>query len=168
MVSGGIMLCRVVGPIDLRAWRYFEGAFPYTIEVNGSPWGLTFVELGKLTLAAGGIVAALTRPTGKRPTPGRRYHAETPGADGEPIELGIEAVGETDMFYFRFGDASVLYEIAEGRDLLRLFDILADDLAAIRRSSRSPLNNISLAPPPGERWRTWRPRFTPPDPDLDW
>jgi hypothetical protein len=78
------------------------------------------------------------------------------------IELGIEAADDADLFYFRFGDDVVKFPIEEGRDLLRLFQVLAAELEDIRRESRSSLE-IAPPPSPGRRWETWRPQLWRPD-----
>jgi hypothetical protein len=138
-MSGNVFLYGgLVGPMALfKAWRKFEGEYPFVLEVNGVEW---------------------------RPTPGRRYHAEP--RDGDKVimvELGIEAAGDADLFYFRFGDDVVRFEVEEGRDLLRLFQVLNDDLQDMRRASQ-PASDIA-PPPPGERWKTWRPRWAGAEPD---
>jgi hypothetical protein len=164
-MSGNVFLYGgLVGPMALfKAWRKFEGEYPFVLEVNGVEWAMTPDELSKLARVATGIIAALTRP-GKRPTPGRRYHAEP--RDGDKVimvELGIEAAGDADLFYFRFGDDVVRFEVEEGRDLLRLSQVLNDDLQDMRRASQ-PAPDIA-PPPPGERWKTWRPRWAGAEPD---
>jgi hypothetical protein len=158
-----VLYAGIVGSMTLKGWRNFGvGDFPFTIECNGLPWAMTPAELGKLSRAAGGIIAALSpqRDGGKRPTPGRRFHAEPRDADGEPvsIELGIEASGDADLLYFRFGDDMVRYEIGEARDLLRLFMILGNDLEEIERAARAASPGPPTSPRPGTRWMTSRPR----------
>jgi hypothetical protein len=67
-------------------------------------------------------------------------------------------------FYFRFGDTAVSFPLDAGRDLLRLFEILAGDLADMRRASIASQPEpefVSLA----DRYqpadlRSWRPPGT--------
>jgi hypothetical protein len=96
-VSGGIFLYGgAVGPMTLKAWRRFDNAYPYTLEIDGCEWALTPDELGKLSRAAASIIRDLApRRDGSRPKEGPRFHAEPRDGDKAVIiELGIEADGK--------------------------------------------------------------------------
>jgi hypothetical protein len=139
-MSGGIFLYGgAVGPMTLKAWRRFDNAYPYTLEIDGCEWALTPDELAKLSRAAASIIRDLApRRDGSRSKEGPRFHAEPRDGDKAVIiELGIRADGETDGFYFWFGDTAVSVPLDAGLDLLRLFEVLAGDLADMQRAMRA-------------------------------
>jgi phage terminase large subunit GpA-like protein len=165
LMSGRILLCQghaIEGPgavMTFALYRLLDGVHPYALEVNKLPWTMSVDEATRLGDAGRRVARALSaRNDGRRPTEGPRFHAEPIGEDGPvTIELGIEAHGDEDRFYFRFGYDCVRFSVAEGGDLLNLFMILGEDLGDMRRAIRQAQ---PIQPAPND-WRFHRSTLTP-------
>lgn len=149
--------------LALRVVREFDGDFPFVLTFDDDALQLALPEASSLVEAGRRIARELERREPREMT-SLSLRVGLPGGSIEPFELGVAV--DPLAIVLTWGSKRLCLRDEQGDLLLHVLRLISQAVREIGRASGLGFNNFGPPPPPGERWRTWRPQLH--RVDADW